>query len=44
MVEDFGPKAIQYNGKMTVLSPQLNDWGQASADQTITLTGYFLEH
>lgn len=44
MVEDFGPEAIQYNDRMIVLSPQLNDWGQASADQTIALTEYFLEH
>ena len=44
MAEDFGPEAIQYNDKMIVLSPQLNDWGQTSADQTIALTEYFLEH
>lgn len=44
MVEDFGPKAIQYNDKMIVLSPQLDDWGQTSADHTIALTEYFLEH
>lgn len=44
MVEDFGPEAIQYNGKMIVLSPQLDDWGQNSADHTIALTEYFLEH
>lgn len=44
MVEDFGPEAIRYNDKMIVLSPQLDDWGQTSADQTIALTEYFLDH
>lgn len=44
MVEDFGPEAVQYNDKMIVLSPQLDDWGQTSADQTIALTEYFLAH
>lgn len=44
MVEDFGPEAIRYNGKMIVLSPQLDDWGQTSADQTVALTEYFLDH
>lgn len=44
MVEDFGPEAIQYNDKMIVLSPQLSDWGQTSADEAIALTEYFLSH
>lgn len=44
MVEDFGPEALQYNDKMIVLSLQLDDWGQTSADQTIALTEYFLAH
>ena len=35
MVEDFGPEAIQYNERMIVLSPQLNDWGQTSANETM---------
>lgn len=37
MVEDFGPEAIRYNDKMIVLSPQLNDWGQTSANEAIVL-------
>jgi Predicted peptidase len=44
MVEDFGTEAPNYNDKMIVLSTQLNDWGETSANQTIALTEYFLEH
>lgn len=44
MVEDFGPEALQYNDRMIVLSPQLNDWGQTSANEAIALTEYFLSH
>lgn len=29
---------------MIVLSPQLSDWGQTSADEAIALTEYFLSH
>lgn len=43
MVEDFGPEAIKYNEKMIVLSPQLDDWGETSANHAIALTEYFLE-
>ncbi len=38
MVEDFGPEAIGWNEKMIVISPQLNDWRETSARQTIALT------
>lgn len=44
MVEDFGTEAPRYNDRMIVLSPQLNDWGETSAEQTIALTEYFLAH
>lgn len=44
MDEDFGVEAIKYNSKMIVLSAQLNDWGETSANQTIALTEYFLKH
>ena len=44
MVEDFGVEAIHYNDKMIVLSPQLNDWGQTSANEAIALTEYFLKN
>ena len=44
MVEDFGVEAISYNDEMIVLSTQLNDWGETSADQAIALTEYFLAH
>ena len=29
---------------MIVAAPQLEDWGETSADKTIGLTEYFLEH
>ena len=44
MVEDFGTQAPKYNDKMIVLSTQLDDWGETSADMTIALTEYFLAH
>lgn len=44
MAEDFGTEAINYNDRMIVLSTQLDDWGEMSADHTIALTQYFLEH
>ena len=42
--EKFGQESIAYNDEMIVLAPQLDDWGQASADQTIELVEHFLEH
>ena len=36
--------ALQYNDKMIVAAPQLNDWGKTSAEQTIALTEYLLAH
>lgn len=41
--EDFAFEAQKYLSKMVILAPQLNDWGQISADQTIALAEYFLE-
>lgn len=41
MVEDFGVEAIKYNSEMIVLSTQLSDWGETSANQAIALTEYF---
>ncbi len=37
------PEAIGWNEKMIVISPQLNDWRETSARQTIALTGYLME-
>lgn len=42
--EDFGFEAQKYNADMIIVAPQLNDWRQTSADQTIELTQYFLNH
>lgn len=44
MVEDFGTEAVKYNEKMIVLSTQLDDWGETSAEHVIALTEYFLEN
>lgn len=42
--EAFGFEAQQYNDKMIIVAPQLSDWGETSADQTIALVEYFLGH
>lgn len=42
--EEFGFEAQKYNDKMIIVAPQLNDWVKTSADQTITLVEYFLQH
>lgn len=36
--EDFAFEAQNYNARMIVAAPQLNDWNQTSADQTFALT------
>lgn len=41
--EEFGFEAQKYNSEMIVVAPQLGDWGEISADQTIALVEYFLE-
>lgn len=41
--EEFGFEAQKYNDEMIIVAPQLNDWGETSADQTITLVEYFLQ-
>lgn len=40
--EEFGFTAREYNSEMIIVAPQLNDWGETSARQTIVLTQYFL--
>ena len=42
--ESVGFAAQTYNQKMIVVAPQLNDWGETSAKQTIALTEYFLNN
>lgn len=42
--EEFGFEARKYNEEMIIVAPQLNDWGETSANQTIALVEYFLEH
>lgn len=39
--EAFGFEAQKYNSDMIVLAPQLSDWGETSANQTIELVEYF---
>lgn len=41
--ENIGFTAQEYNAKMIIVAPQLNDWGETSARQTIALTEYFLD-
>lgn len=41
--EEFGFEAIKYNEEMIIVAPQLNDWGETSANQTIALVEYVLE-
>ncbi len=41
--EAFGFEAQKYNDKMIVVAPQLSDWGETSANQTIALLEYFLD-
>lgn len=41
--EGFGFEAQKYNDKMIIVAPQLSDWGETSANQTIALVEYFLE-
>lgn len=41
--EGFGFEAQKYHDEMIIVAPQLNDWGETSADQTIALAEYFLE-
>lgn len=40
--EDFGFEAQSYDPDMIVVAPQLDDWGQTSADMTIELVEYLL--
>lgn len=40
--EAFGFEAQKYNSEMIILAPQLSDWRETSANQTIALTEYFL--
>lgn len=42
--EDFAFEAKKYNPNMIILAPQLNDWEEPSARQTIALVEYFLSH
>ncbi|SHO45436.1 prolyl oligopeptidase family serine peptidase [Anaerocolumna xylanovorans] len=42
--EEFAFEAQNYNEQMIIVAPQLDDWGATSANQTIILTDYFLNH
>lgn len=43
MTEEFGFMARDYIPKMIIVAPQLNDWQDTSARQTIALTEFFLD-
>lgn len=40
--ESFPFEARKYNNEMIIISAQLDDWGETSANMAITLTEYFL--
>ncbi len=42
--EAFGFEAQKYNQEMIIVAPQLSDWGDKSANQTIDLVEYFFEN
>ncbi|MGN1203754.1 MAG: prolyl oligopeptidase family serine peptidase [Lachnospiraceae bacterium] len=42
--EAFALEAKKYNDKMIIVAPQLNDWRETSANQTIALVKYFLRN
>lgn len=42
--ERFGFEAQKYHADMIVVAPQLSDWGETSAEETIALVEYFLSH
>lgn len=42
--ENFGFEAQNYDPDMIIVAPQLSDWGETSADQTIALVEYFLDN
>lgn len=44
LVEGFPFEAKKYNDKIIIISTQLNDWGETSANMAIELTEYFIEH
>ncbi len=43
MAEEFGFEAMDYNDQMIIVAPQLSDWRETSANQTIALAEHFLE-
>lgn len=42
--ENFGFEARKYHEDMIVVAPQLSDWRETSANQTVALAEYFLKH
>lgn len=42
--EEFGFTAQNYNSKMIIVVPQLEDWQETSANQTIELVEYFISN
>lgn len=44
LVEGFPFEAKKYNDKMIIISTQLDDWGETSANMAIELTEYFINN
>lgn len=42
--ENFAFEALKYNDKMIVAAPQLDDWGETSANKTVELVRFLLDY
>lgn len=42
--EEFAFEALKYQSEMIIVAPQLNDWGETSANQTVVLVEYFMDY
>lgn len=42
--ENFAVEALEYNDKMIIVAPQLDDWGETSANKTVELVRFLLDY
>ena len=42
--ENFAFEALEYNDKMIIAAPQLDDWGETSANKTVELVRFLLDY
>lgn len=43
-LEDFAFESQKYNDQMIIAAPQLDDWGETSANKTVELVKYLIEY